>query len=404
MSEQDIGGGDGSDGEDGARKTPVEKPARDIWDYIGILARPIAAFFTALAVAGIGIMGQVALKDREAAITERQSLREEQVTLRTAREQDVRLYTELLSRREEAETGLRKDMFRTILGEFFGKSNQAEEGDLAALDGRLLKLELLALNFSDSISLSPIFLSLNRAIVGAQGEGAFWQLRRGSLRERLQSLARRVSGRQLAALTLGGESFEFDVPLSRLNDGAEYRWPEHEVEEEIEQTGAAAGLDEDGLAEMVAELSEERSVIVCGNIARRYSAFFSSANAAQETVKVALTIDDIAAPEDSEVPEDSQVSDASQTREMEFQLNFFNFPMIDNTRLSQNQRFALVMERFEKEYIVVVGVCFPGTYASQRDKPYLNEVIEQLYARPSAPTAPRRDTGEAPAANADPDS
>lgn len=30
-----------------------------------------------------------------------------------------------------------------------------------------------------------------------------------------------------------------------------------------------------------------------------------------------------------------------------FKLDYFNFPMVDNTRLSNNQRFAIVMEVFE---------------------------------------------------------
>jgi hypothetical protein len=398
MSEQDIAGGDESGDEDGTRKVTVKEPARDIWDYISILGRPISAFFTALAVAAIGLIGQCALKDREEAITDRQSLREEQVTLRTAREQDIRLYTELLSRREEAESALRKDMFRTILGEFFEKPQSDAESDLASIDGRLLKLELLAINFSDSISLSPVFLSINRETMEARGQGAFWQLERDSLRGRLKSLARRISGAQLAALTLGGKSFEFDVPLDRLADKAEYRWPEHEVEEEINWSGEGDKLSKEAVAELVTQQSEKRSVIVCGKIPRRYSASFSSPNPAHQTVDVALTIHDIATSEATEA------SVASQTREIEFQLNFFNFPMIDNTRLSQNQRFALVMERFEKDHIAVVGVCFPGTHASQRDKPYLNEVIEQLHDErldSSARIVPLPDGGGAPAPESD---
>ena len=38
---------------------PDLKSTRDIWDYIEILARPAAAFITALAVASIGIFGNI---------------------------------------------------------------------------------------------------------------------------------------------------------------------------------------------------------------------------------------------------------------------------------------------------------------------------------------------------------
>jgi hypothetical protein len=62
------------------------------------------------------------------------------------------------------------------------------------------------------------------------------------------------------------------------------------------------------------------------------------------------------------------------------------------------------MERFEKDHIAVVGVCFPGTHASQRDKPYLNEVIEQLHDErldSSARIVPLPDGGGAPAPESD---
>ena len=63
---------------------------------------------------------------------------------------------------------------------------------------------------------------------------------------------------------------------------------------------------------------------------------------------------------------------------MVFTLDYFNFPLIDNTRLSHNHRFALILENFDEESIDVKGVLFPGLYASRRDKPFLNEAIQQL--------------------------
>lgn len=52
--------------------------------------------------------------------------------------------------------------------------------------------------------------------------------------------------------------------------------------------------------------------------------------------------------------------------------------MIDNTRLTGDQRFALVLKKFNKKEILIEGICFPGSYASYRDKPFLNDVVEQL--------------------------
>ena len=64
--------------------------------------------------------------------------------------------------------------------------------------------------------------------------------------------------------------------------------------------------------------------------------------------------------------------------DLKFTLDFFNFPLIDNSRLSNNQRFALIIEKFDNNSIKFAGMVFPGLYASQRDKPFLNEAIQEL--------------------------
>ena len=142
--------------------TPTEdkQRIRDKWDYIEILLRPASAFMTALTVALIGWYGQQALKDRASEDTTRAHNAQVEETRRTEITQNYRLYSELLSRREEAESGLRKDMFSTILKEFFQTQNA--NNDPVDVAKRLLKLEMLALNFGDALSLSPLFLELDK--------------------------------------------------------------------------------------------------------------------------------------------------------------------------------------------------------------------------------------------------
>src|SRR5678815_3976516 len=65
-----------------------------------------AVFSTAVLVALIGHFGQKTLAKRE-----------EEITIRSNKDSMNRTYTELMARREEAATTLRKDMFATILTE-----------------------------------------------------------------------------------------------------------------------------------------------------------------------------------------------------------------------------------------------------------------------------------------------
>ena len=99
----------------------------------------------------------------------------------------------------------------------------------------------------------------------------------------------------------------------------------------------------------------------------RVTMHFRNLDNLHKSVTAGLTVDSI----DTINPETAHT-------EMEFNLDYFNFPLIDNTRLPNNQRIALVMEKFGETQIKVKVILFSGMYASQRDKPFLNEAIQQL--------------------------
>ena len=52
--------------------------------------------------------------------------------------------------------------------------------------------------------------------------------------------------------------------------------------------------------------------------------------------------------------------------------------MIDNTRLDHDQRCALVLNAFEDNSADITLVYFPGSYASLKEKPYYQEVVQNL--------------------------
>ena len=72
----------------------------------------------------------------------------------------MRLYSELMTRREEAEGTLRKEMFQSIIGSFFDPSS-------TSLETKLLKMELLAQNFHEALDLTPLFQHILREIQAA---------------------------------------------------------------------------------------------------------------------------------------------------------------------------------------------------------------------------------------------
>jgi hypothetical protein len=67
-----------------------------------------------------------------------------------------------------------------------------------------------------------------------------------------------------------------------------------------------------------------------------------------------------------------------ETHNAQFWVGFFDFPMIDNTRLPHDQRAAVVLNAFEEGSADVTLAFFPGSYASLKEKPYYSEVLQKL--------------------------
>ena len=82
-----------------------------------------------------------------------------------------------------------------------------------------------------------------------------------------------------------------------------------------------------------------------------------------------------------------------ETTSTEFWLDYFDFPMIDNTRLPKDQRFAVVLNNFDAagDSADITLAFFPGKYTGLREKPYYDEVLAKLLAESEkvAPAAPK---------------
>lgn len=86
-------------------------------------------------------------------------------------EAHTQLYAELMGKREEAESALRKDMFTSIITSFLKteKSDKetplTEEQELTMIEEKVLNLELLVTNFHESLNLEPLFIHIKKIIM-----------------------------------------------------------------------------------------------------------------------------------------------------------------------------------------------------------------------------------------------
>lgn len=289
---------------------------RDTWEKIALMFQAGGGVITAVTVAIIGLIGSNYLKDRE--ITETAS-RERM----SAAESNVRVYTELMSKREEAESSLRKDMFVSIITSFLKPGT-------SSLDEKVLNLELLAYNFHESLNLKPLFVYLQKQIIRSSGAD------RAEFEERLVNVAREITHKQMLVLESAGAKADRFVDLG-----------------ELKKTPGGILLDD--------------ATLKIGDSARQFSLVALQADMKTHELKLRLEIRTIV---------DSTASPEVNT--VEFWVGPFDFPMIDNTRLSNDERCAIVLNAFDAESADITLVFFPGAYASLKEKPYYQEVVANL--------------------------
>ena len=286
---------------------PVRK--RDTWDKVEILMHPMGGLLTAAAIALLGFITSSALSQRQAIDTK------------------TRLYTELMSRREDSESALRKDMCVSIINSFV---TPRETG----LSSSILNLEMLAYNFHESLNLKPLFEEMRRRVIRARAESTTPEARaeNAEYMNRLETVAREIVRRQMIVLEGVGKRFDRTIDLTEDPSGTSLE-PETLTLDGIPTTFAIDILDVD---------KENREV------------------------RLSLSI---------ETPDPEQ---GRQTKVASFGVTHFDFPMIDNTRLAGGQRCSVVLNSMSDQSADITLVLFPGSYASLKEKPYYNEVIESV--------------------------
>lgn len=333
---------------------------------------------------------------------------EKTLTSIASKQENARLIIELQIKREQAESDLRKDIFQHTVNALLQEDRPPSTH--LGLSDRLLKLSLLSLNFGDSLSLAPLFTQFERDLSGVERiEGdADHDIHVARLLRRLRSLARQVASAQLTSLTQHGTIKQIKFTVSESME--EYKWPldtsahlyrinvkDLEQKEEKLSEPPDEWLDYRGdpcaedapMVEWQAVACDrkvlEESMRRLGTfellgVKRNFNVTFSDVDGDEETVKVDLEV----------CRRDAPHGETCVTRD--FRLDFFNFPKIDNTRLSENQRFALILESFSKldqdsengsetndrVLIEAALVLFPAEFASLKDRPSMNEALEML--------------------------
>ncbi len=112
---------------------------------------------------------------------------------------------------------------------------------------------------------------------------------------------------------------------------------------------------------------------------------------ATEEMRVSLDVKTLKQPHAAGTSSQNGTNAASQNLEVSeeshtvFWVGSFEFAMIDNTRLSSDQRCAVVLRGYETTSAQLTVVCFPGSRAALKEKPYYDDVLNKLRADSAHP-------------------
>ena len=281
--------------EPGQTRPKEPPPHRDWWRWLQILVIPVTAI----------VVGQYASNWQE-------------------KESARRTYADMMNRRAEAESALRKDMFQTTIVPFLERKTDDMEASV-------LRLELLASNFHDSLDLSPLFRDVYRTLSSRHKEGY------EDLMLRLTTSAQEVIRRQVDAIREASKIRTATVDVENLKQG-----PVPLFGEEALNLPGSSGPARTFRVEVL-DFDKERGEFL-----------------------VRLTVWTAGSPPVMEL----------QTKA--FRLGPFDFPLIDNTRLVGGDRVALMLDGAAEDVAQVALIYFPGSRASMQDKQYYEDMAAEL--------------------------
>ena len=136
--------------------TEGERTKKDFWDIVEVVGKSVLAIDVTGGIAFYGIVVESRLKEEERARADLAAANREAQTL-----------IQLVNARESATANLRAQMFKTLLETFF---------DPKSAESQIVVLELIGLNFRDSIQIKPMcFQFVEAQVLRDPGHAGNWR-------------------------------------------------------------------------------------------------------------------------------------------------------------------------------------------------------------------------------------
>jgi hypothetical protein len=328
-------------------KKEAKDSKRDFWGRVESFAKIVAAVAVSIGSVAIPyIIGKTSEQSRRAQV-----------------------YMQVMSEREKADTAIRQEMFKTLLADYLGRfqenKNATENED--SFRKRIMFLDLLTLNFQEYLNARPLFedvyLRLEKAKKkGSRKEYETW----GKLQQDLFRVAKNVASSQSAMLTQSGLSRTFSLTKGKAACIRLYS-----VENLVELTDK---FEKQPLLDRKTESCSDASVQNSQRMDKGFPAIdieLEEVNEAGVRVKVTPY---------QESFKNGTLNFVQALRPLKFEVSFFDLPYMDNTRLFDGSRFALLLSHVDKkeQAAEISAIIFKGEFMSLRDRPFFEEMLQKL--------------------------
>ena len=283
----------------------------------------------------------------------------------------AQVYMQIMSEREKADTAIRQEMFKTLLTNYLGafedKKTMKETED--SFRKRIMFLDLLNLNFQEYLNARPLFEDVYSRLVQAK-KG----IEKGSkeletvekLQQELIRVAKNVASRQSAMLAHLGLNRSFEVKKG--------------------ETVCVRLYAVENLKELMSEVGERSlrdfKYESCSKAPVRNPEPMDTGSPAidveLEEIKEAAARVKVTPYQESF--KNSTLNFVRAAKPINFEVSSFDLPYMDNTRLFDGSRFALVLRDIDKKEEVAHfnAIIFKGEFMSLRDRPFFEEMLQRL--------------------------
>jgi len=291
---------------------------------------------------------------------------------RTSEQSDrAKVYMQVMSEREKADTAIRQEMFKTLLTNYLGRFEDKKDATESeeSFRKRIMFLNLLTLNFQEYLNARPLFEDVYQQLEKAEEkdrkDGKAYKIW-GELQKDLFRVARNAASGQAAMLTRSGLSRTFN-----LTKGKAVCIRLYSVENLVELTDK---FEKQPLLDRKTESCSDASVQDSRRMDKGFPAIDVELEEVNESgVRVKVT-------PYQESFRNGTLNFVQSLKPIKFEVSFFDLPYMDNTRLFDGSRFALLLSYVDKkeETAEINAIIFKGEFMSLRDRPFFEEMLQKL--------------------------